>query len=378
MNKLEKRYVNESHSNTHILEITDTVKETHRYILIYRTSMIVLIILFIVTIPLAAGLGPVSIPYTKVWSIILSNVPYLKPWITTAQWTGAEQNIVWEIRFPRVLLGGIVGATLATVGVAIQSLVKNPLADPYILGVSSGASVGATLVIIFGAFAILGQYALSIAAFTGALLSVIIVFLIATTGGNLSTVRLLLSGIAVSAILSAFTNLIVMSAPREEGIRDALFWIMGSLTAAKWEYLFIPMIALLSGFIFLFFNAQSLNIFLTGEESALTLGMNTHLFRVTLLILTALLTGVVVAVSGAIGFVGLMIPHIARLLVGADHRRVLPISALLGATFLIWADVVARLLFAPEEVPIGIITSICGGPFFIWLLYHNRYSFGGE
>lgn len=352
-------------------------EEHHRRTLLFKATIMGLALLLILSMPLAIVLGPVPIHYETVWRIVFSQLPVLSDWVTV-DWTQAEKNIVWDIRLPRVLLGAIVGGGLAIVGVAIQALVKNSLADPYILGVSSGASVGATLVILFGAFGIFGQYALSIAAFLGALVSVMIVFFIARKGGSISTVRLLLSGIAVSAILNAVTNLIVMSAPKEEGIRNALFWMMGSLTAAKWEYLTIPALAVLMGIGYLLIQSRALNVLLMGEETAATLGMSTNMFRKVLLVFTALLTGVIVAVSGAIGFVGLMIPHIVRLIVGSDHRRVLPVSALLGAVFLIWADVAARLLFAPEEIPIGIITSICGAPFFIWLLRRNTYSFGGD
>ena len=322
-------------------------------------------------------IGPVSIQPGTVWRIALSNLPLIGNWMDVT-WSTAHGDIIWDIRFPRVLLGALVGAGLATVGVAIQALVRNSLADPYILGVSSGASVGATLVILLGAFSLFGQYALSVAAFGGALLSVILVFFISQVGGRISTVRLLLAGIAVSMMLSAVTSFIVMTAPREEGIRSALFWMMGNLSGAKWEYLTIPAIAVTVGLIFLLVQARSLNALLMGEETASTLGINIQFFRKSLIITTAVVTGVLVAVSGAIGFVGLMIPHVVRLIVGSDHRRVLPASALIGAIFLIWADVGARMILAPEELPIGIITAMCGGPFFIWLLRRSSYTFGGE
>lgn len=186
-----------------------------------------------------------------------------------------------------------------------------------------------------------------------------------------------MSGIAVSAVLSAITSLIIFSAPNEHGIRTVLFWMQGSLAGAKWEYLTIPGVVVVAGMFVLMTYYRSLNAIMMGEETARTLGVNTEHFRKMLLVMTALLTGVIVSISGAIGFVGLMMPHIVRIIVGTDHRRVLPVSALLGASFLIWADVVARLAFAPEELPIGIITSLCGGPFFIWLMLRSSYSFGG-
>jgi iron complex transport system permease protein len=271
----------------------------------------------------------------------------------------------------------IAGAGLAIIGTAIQALVRNSLADPYILGVSSGASVGATLVIIFGAFSLFGQYALVLSAFLGSLISIIFVYFLAQVSGKISTVRLLLAGIVVSMILSAVTSFIVISAPQEESIRNAMFWMMGSLSGAKWEYIPIPALVVFLGFLFLWSQYRSLNILLMGEDMAVTLGVSLETFRKLLMVVTALLTGVLVSVCGAIGFIGLMIPHIVRLFVGADHKRVLPFSALIGSIFLVWADIFARQVISPEEMPIGIVTALCGGPFFLWMLRRSSYSFGG-
>lgn len=322
-------------------------------------------------------LGPVTIDVVTVWKIVLFNIPIIGDGVTE-NWTAAQQNIIWELRLPRALLGGIVGAGLAVAGVGIQALVRNSLADPYILGVSSGASVGATLVILFGALKFFGPYSLSLAAFLGAFLSIVFVYTFARVGGQISTVRLLLAGIAISMILSAVTNVIVLSAPDEEGIRSVMFWMMGSLAGAKWSNLSIPIIAVVAVFVFLLYQSRTLNLILMGEDTAATLGVNVDTFRKVLMIVASLLTGVLVSVSGAIGFVGLMVPHMIRLLVGSDHRRVLPISSLFGAVFMIWADIAARLVVAPEELPIGVVTALCGGPFFIWLLRRSTYSFGGR
>ncbi|MEJ8547460.1 FecCD family ABC transporter permease [Brevibacillus borstelensis] len=332
--------------------------------------------MLIASTTLAVMLGSVSIQPGTIWKIAFSHLPLVGDWVH-ADWSKSEETIIWQIRFPRVLLAAIVGAGLSVVGVTIQALVRNSIADPYLLGVSSGASVGATLAILFGAFSLYGQYSLTFGAFTGSLLSIVLVFTLSRLGGQNSTVRLLMSGIAVSAVLSAVTSLIIFSAPNEHGIRTVLFWMQGSLAGAKWEYLTIPGVVVLAGMLVLLTYYRSLNAIMMGEETASTLGVNTEHFRKMLLIITALLTGVIVSISGAIGFVGLMMPHIVRIIVGTDHRRVLPVSALLGASFLIWADVVARLAFAPEELPIGIITSLCGGPFFIWLMLRSSYSFGG-
>jgi len=331
----------------------------------------------VASITFAITLGSVPIESAKVWKIALWHIPFLGDGVQP-DWTKAEHTIIWDIRFPRVLLAVIVGAGLSVVGVAIQALVRNSLADPYILGVSSGASVGATLVILFGAFSLFGQFALSMGAFLGSFVSVVLIFTLSRIGGQNSTVRLLMSGIAISAVLSAVTSIIIFSAPNEHGIRSVLFWMSGSLAGAKWDYLTIPTAVVLLTMLILIAQFRSLNAMLLGEESARTLGVDTVRFRRLLFLLTALLTGVVVAISGAIGFVGLMMPHIVRVLVGSDHRRVLPVSALVGAIFLVWADVIARLVFAPEELPIGIITALCGGPFFIWLMLRSSYSFGGS
>lgn len=353
------------------------VDKNRKYDRRFKVLIVVMQIVLIVSIIMAVAIGPVTIPSFTVWKIALSHIPFLDQFIS-ADWTNAHYNIVWEVRFPRVLLGVLVGAGLSLAGTGIQALVRNSLADPYILGVSSGASVGATLVILLGAFNVFGQYALSLAAFLGALITVVLVFSLAQVGNRISTTRLLLSGIALSMILSAVTDFIVISAPDDEKVHSALFWMMGSLVSANWELLPIISIAVVFTYIFLITQSRSLNLLLMGEETAVTLGLNIHIFRKMLIVVVSLLTGVLVAASGAIGFVGLMVPHIVRLLVGSDHKKVLTISLFIGALFMIWADVAARMLLAPEEIPIGVVTALTGGPFFIWLLRRSSYSFGGD
>lgn len=341
-----------------------------------RNVLLLLFGLCLVSVTLAVMLGPVNIAPLTVWKVAISHLPFFGASIEP-DWSKAQEHIIWEIRFPRVILGAVAGAGLALAGAVIQALLRNSLADPYILGVSSGSSTAAVLVIIFGALPMFGQYALSLAAFLGALISMIVVYLLANVSGIITTSRLLLAGIAVSMILSSVTSFIVMLAPREQGMRDAMFWMLGSFSGAKWETVIIPGCAVLAGLAYLLFQYRGLNALLLGEESAKTLGINTDSLRKVLLIAASLLTGVIVAVSGSIGFIGLIIPHIARFLVGSDHRRVLPVSALLGAFLSIWADVLARLVLAPQELPIGVVTSICGGPFFLWLLRRKSYTFGG-
>ncbi|MED4454276.1 iron ABC transporter permease [Metabacillus fastidiosus] len=344
---------------------------------LFRFFIFFLLCSLLLSITFAVTLGPVKISPVTVWKITLSHIPFLGEYID-ADWSKTQERIIWDIRLARVLLGAVVGAGLSVVGVVIQALVRNSLADPYILGISSGSSVAATLVILFGAFSFFGQYALSLGAFLGAALSMILVYMLAQAGGRIQTTRLLLAGVAVSFIMSAVTNFIVTMAPKESGIREAMFWMMGSLAGAKWEYLTIPAVVIMLGSGYLFLYSRSLNALLMGEETAATLGINIDSFRKILVIITSLITGTVVAVSGSIGFIGLVVPHLARLLVGSDHKRVLPVSILIGMILVIWSDVFARLVLAPQELPIGVVTAICGGPFFIWLLRRSSYSFGGN
>ncbi|ATO51707.1 MULTISPECIES: FecCD family ABC transporter permease [Brevibacillus] len=334
------------------------------------------VVLFL-SMTVAIMLGPVQIDPVTVWKVIGSHVPFVQNWIVTDV-PNAQMHIVWDIRMPRVLLSAIVGAGLSIVGIAIQALIRNPLADPYILGVSSGASVGATAVLLFGSLGVFGSYALSLAAFLGALASIVLVFLLSLVGGRVQLIRLLLAGIAVSIMLSALTSFFIMLAPRAESLSSVLYWMMGSFTRAKWESLVLPTIAVIAFFLFLWMNARNLNLLILGEETSTLLGLHPENMRKILLITISLVTGLLVAVSGSIGFVGLMLPHIFRLWVGSDHRRLIPLCACGGAIFMVWADVLARLIIAPEELPIGIVTALCGGPFFIWLLRRRAYTFGGS
>lgn len=320
----------------------------------------------------AVMVGSVDITPRLIWEVLFSK---LGIFIETDA-SKAQAVIIWNIRFPRIVLAAIVGAALAICGAAIQALVKNSIADPYILGVSSGASVGAASVILLGAFSVLGVYAISLAAFLGAIFAVMIVFFLARVNGRISVIRLLLAGIAVSMVLSAITNFMLMMSKQQGGIQAVMHWMLGSLAGAKWSNLGIPFFSLLLVFILLLMNYRQLNALLLGEETAATLGVNLDRFRIFIILFVSLLTGVVVAVSGSIGFVGLIIPHIVRMLAGSNYKLVLPISALIGAIFLVWADMAARMVLAPEEMPIGIITAICGSPFFIWMLRRKRYSFG--
>ncbi|WP_449537614.1 FecCD family ABC transporter permease [Ferdinandcohnia sp. Marseille-Q9671] len=330
-----------------------------------KVIMILLFAISIVSILLAIGIGPVSVHPATVTKLLLAKLPFLT---LENDWTQVEHNIVWALRLPRVLLGMIVGASLAVTGVVMQALVRNHLADPFILGVSSGASATATLGMLFGAFSIFGTYSLSISAFIGAAVTIIVVYTLSRVNGRINVTHLLLAGVAIALMMDAFTRFITLSAPNALGLHNATFWMSGSLAGAKWGYLTLPLLVTLFCLVVLMSQYRALNALLFGDETAGTLGFNVARLHTILILVASLLAGVTIAVSGTIGFIGLMVPHITRLLVGSDHKRVLPISAILGGIIVVWTDVAARMIIAPEELPIGILTALVGGPFFIWLL----------
>jgi iron complex transport system permease protein len=325
----------------------------------------------VVAIILSVSVGAVALPFGKIVRIILHNTLGLG----VADWKAVEAQIVWEFRLPRVLLAAIVGAALSVAGTVLQAMVRNPLADPYILGVSSGASIAAVAVITLGSVA-LGGMSVSVAAFVGALFSMVLVYLLAQQHGRVTPVRLVLAGVAISYILQAFTSFLILRAAQPGGgaVASVLYWLAGSLGSAKWQFLGIPSLVLLLSSVWLLARARPLNALLAGDESAVGLGVNLERFRQELFVVTSLLVGVAVAISGAIGFVGLMIPHIVRFVVGSDHRRVLPTAALLGAVYLVLADLLSRVVIAPSELPVGIVTAVLGGPFFLWLLRRQRHG----
>ncbi|MFJ7496764.1 FecCD family ABC transporter permease [Streptomyces sp. NPDC097727] len=326
----------------------------------------VLTVLLLAAAVAGLALGPVRIPPGEVLRTVLGG-----------ERTGAYPTIVWEVRLPRVLLGAVVGAGLALSGTVLQALVRNPLADPFLLGASSGASAGAAVVVVLGVGAgAATDVALPIAAFAGSMAALVAVYAMARRGGTMTTGRLILAGVAIQYVLSAFTSLILVLSSRAEHVRTILFWTLGGLGGARWDQLALPALVLGVGAVLLISLARPLDLLLTGEEGARSLGLDPGRFRGGAFVLVSLIVGVLVAYSGAIGFVGLMIPHAARLIVGASHRRLLPVAALGGAVFLLLADLLARTVAAPEEIPAGVITALVGGPFFLWLLRRSSRTEG--
>ncbi|GGF44109.1 putative heme/hemin ABC transporter, permease protein [Williamsia phyllosphaerae] len=285
--------------------------------------------------------------------------------------TGADApdyRIVVDSRLPRVLTSIVVGAGLSTVGVIVQAVVRNALADPYILGISSGASVGATAVVLFGALGGLGLYALPSAAFLGALLATVIVFMLARTSSGLEPLRLVLMGTALGYGFSAVTTVLVFLAPAGDAARSVMFWLLGSLAAASWHSVWLVGVVSVVGVVLAVAVARHLDALSMGDDVSASLGIDAGRFRLGLFVASAIIVGVIVSVCGAIGFVGLIMPHVTRLLVGADHRRVLVLCPLLGALFVVVADIISRTLVPPYELPIGAITAAVGVPTFILLM----------
>lgn len=290
----------------------------------------------------------------------------------TDETSDVARTILLHVRLPRILLGFLVGCSLASVGVALQALLRNPLADPYVLGVSSGAALGAAVGVLFGAgTTFLAETALPACGFAGGLLALVVIYRMAATYGQLPIHSLLLTGVILNAIFSALIMFItsILEPNRSYGM---MAWLMGTLTAPTYSDLFALVIYLAIGLFLLFSQMRVLNILALGEESARTLGVDTERAKRFIFVLTALVTGAVVSVSGMIGFIGMVVPHAVRLVLGADHRLLLPASALVGGTFLMGADTMARTLIAPTEIPVGIITALAGGPFFVYLLLWRK------
>ncbi|MFP4198208.1 MAG: FecCD family ABC transporter permease [Halanaerobium sp.] len=285
----------------------------------------------------------------------------------SASISASKAIIIGEIRLPRILLAFIVGAGLAVAGSVFQAIIRNPMVDPYIIGISAGAGTGVMLALFLGIeIAIFNLSSLPAFAFLGAVLTVFSVYQLARVGNKLPVLTFLLAGVAVSFILNSLMSFLMVL--RTESLQQLVYWLMGSLAGSAWDDLRMILPYFLTAFAVILFYLKDLNILLLGEESAAHLGLNVERTKIILLGAASLMTASVVSVSGSIGFIGLVIPHIARMIIGPDHRRLIPLAALLGASFLLLADTAARTIMAPMELPVGIITALAGGPYFIYLL----------
>lgn len=329
---------------------------------------VLLILLFISSIILGISFEAVDIPPYDVYRVFLYKVFGIKIGNLDEILNSTLFDIIWGVRMPRVLLGAFAGMALAMVGVIMQATIQNPLGDPYILGLSSGASLGATFSILIGFSGVLSSFRAPLGAFLGALIASIFVYFLAKIGGRITPFKMILAGMVISSICSSLTSLIIFLSKDNEGIRTVNFWMMGSLAGAEWSNIVLPIAISVIPLIYFFTQYRNLNLMVLGDETSITLGLNIEKHRKIYMILSSLITGVIVSVCGTIGFVGIMIPHIVRLIFGTDHKTLLPFSALVGAIFLIWADVIARCAITNMELPIGIITSVIGAPFLLWLM----------
>ena len=354
--------------------------------------IIIFIVVLILSILLSVTVGAVKIPLGDVYRIVLYNVTHIRigdietgivigdlDYVSK----GTMYEIVWNIRMPRVMMGAVIGVLLAMCGVVMQATVQNPLADPYILGISSGASLGATFSIMIGASAIfsgvLATMGTAFWAFVGALGAMALVMTLAHVGGGrITSAKLVLAGCVVGSLCGAFTNLIVYIGQDAENMKNVTYWLLGSMTGARWKNLPLPGICMIAGMLFFITQLRTMNTLLLGDEAAITLGVDLSKWRRVYMIVTSLLSAVAVCTCGIVGFVGLMIPHIVRAFAGSDHRFLLPLAALSGGIFLIWTDVLARVIIPNSEIPIGVITSAIGAPIFVYMMIKKSYGFGGH
>ncbi|MGQ9508136.1 MAG: FecCD family ABC transporter permease [Thermodesulfobacteriota bacterium] len=325
---------------------------------LFLTLFLFLSVLFSMTI------GSVKIPPYRTLSLLFHSIKGF-----SEKGMDVEQVIILSLRFPRILLAGLVGAGLSIAGVIFQVLLRNPLADPYILGVSSGSAVGAILAILLGVN--VTSFGLPLASFIGALFTILVVFYFGRQNGKIHPNTLLLAGVVTGSFLSAII-LFLLSLSQKEELHTILFWLMGDFSFSNYSSLRIIFPYILLGFLFLYFHARHYNLLLVGEEGAIQLGVSVEGLKLLSYLSASLITAASVSVCGLIGFVGLIVPHGVRLIFGADHRLLLPSSALIGASYLILSDTLARTILAPVELPVGVVTAAFGGPFFIYLLKRRK------
>lgn len=337
----------------------------------YKHLLIIILLILFMLIILSSTLGIANITFIQTLKILLSKFPLIGKFINLQGISNTHNLIISNIRLPRIILSATIGAGLSIVGCVFQAIFKNPMADPYVLGISSGSALGASIAIVMGfQMTVLGVGAITTFAFAGAILTTIAVYSIAKVGTKLPTNTLLLAGVSVSFLLSSIISLIMIF--NREQVEQIVFWTMGSLSSANWKQVFSLLPFVLIGCILIYIFSRDLNLMLTGDETAANLGIEVEKVKKIILIISSIIIAACVSVSGIIGFVGLIIPHMIRMLVGPDHRVLLPFTTLGGAIFMIISDTLARTLIPPAEIPVGAITSIFGAPYFIYLLIKNK------
>jgi iron complex transport system permease protein len=345
-----------------------------RRIIGWKRIILILAVILVCTSIVSLNVGFSNIPFQKIIAVFLQGLPSISQ--SLPEPSPAEVVILLQVRLPRIFAGILVGAALSVGGVVFQAIFRNPMADPYVLGVSSGAALGGVVAIAFGFGAnLFGAFAVPAMAFSGAAFTSIMVYRLARIKGATPAMTLLLSGIAISIVLSSFVTLTLFLANPYNQLQTLIFWLIGSLASMSWAEVIVAAPLILIPAILLNFFARDLNVMLLGEEEAVHLGVNPESLKKVVLLLTSLGVASAVAMSGIIGFVGLIVPHIVRLLVGPDHRVLLPASMLGGAIYLVAFDSVSRVIYLPSELPVGIITALVGGPFFLYLLRRKKGSY---
>jgi len=326
-----------------------------KYKLIYTYTAAVIIVLILALISLLIGSSQIAVK--DIFAFLSSN----------GEISASSRLILEEIRLPRIILSFIVGAGLAAAGTVFQGVIRNPMVDPYIIGISAGAGTGVMFALLLGLEVVFFSLnAVPAFAFLGALLTVFLVYQLAKVGGKLPVLTFLLAGVAVSFILNSVMSFLMVI--RTENLQQIVYWLMGSLAGTTWSDIKMILPYFIVGLLVIIYYLKDLNIILLGEESAVHLGVNVERVKIVLLAAASLITASVVSVSGSIGFIGLVVPHIARMIIGPDHRKLLPLAVILGGAFLLITDSIARTVMAPLELPVGIITALAGGPYFIYLL----------
>ncbi len=332
-------------------------------------------VLLLLSVVVSLSLGSANLPLSHVWGIILNQLPFLEGSINT-DWAASSEQIILKVRLPRVFLAILVGACLSLAGAGFQGVLRNPLADPYTLGVASGSAVGAAFLILFGFHTILfGTWTIPLVAFVTGLISLFVVLRLANVQGKYKLETIILSGVVVSAFLGAIVSFMVSMS--DQVVNEIVFWLMGSLALRGWSFTFVLMPYLAIGIIVLLSYGRTLNLFALGERQAAHLGVNIKRTRLVVLVVSTLITAAAVSIVGTIGFVGLVVPHLVRLMVGPDYRILLPLSVIFGAIYVLWADTIARTLLSPTEIPLGVVTAVLGAPFFAYLLRRNKQMSGG-
>lgn len=332
------------------------------------------LLLLAVSITASLSLGSAGLSFADVWGILLQQLPWMDG--TEGPWSRGEIVIVTEVRLSRVLLAVLTGACLALAGTGFQGVLRNPLADPYTLGVASGSSVGAAFLILFGLQLAMGIWTIPVVAFLTGIVTLLGVIALSRSGGVVQIQTLILAGVIIQSFLGAFVSLMVSMS--DGVVNQILFWIMGSLTMRGWEHVTMLLPFLLIGLVVLVAYSGTMNLFVLGERHAAHLGVRVERTKLIVLIASTLLTAAAVSVAGVIGFVGLVVPHMIRLIVGPDYRYIAPLSAIGGGIFLLWADTIARILLTPKELPLGVVTALLGAPFFAYLLHRRMKDERGD